>query len=48
MPGDLQIYDRLCMKGESLIVKPGFQLHLPDARIVWGPKDFLGKKEPSK
>jgi hypothetical protein len=35
------------MKGESLMVKPGVHRHLPDARIVWHPKDSSGKKRTS-
>ena len=36
------------MKGESLMVKPRFHRHIPDIRIVLGPKDSSGKKGVSR
>jgi hypothetical protein len=35
------------MKGESLMVKPGFHRHLHDAHIVLDPKNSSGKKGAS-
>ena len=36
------------MKGESLVVKPSFHRHLPDAHIVLDPEDSSGKKGVSE